>query len=500
MAAARRLGRAVAPAFGLGLILATGQAPLSFSLVGFLALVGLFALVDRAPTLRAAALTGWAGGAGYFAGGLFWIVEPFFVDPLRHGWMAPFALVLLPSGLGLFWGAAFGLAARLAGGWRRLLLAAVLLAAAETSRAFVLTGFPWALVGYTWIDAPQMQIAAVIGPHGLTLATTLAAALGAVCIGRPRAWLAAPALAALAVAGAGLWGQARLAAPEPAATGVTLRVVQPNAEQSLKWDPVRAEEFLHRLLTATSAAPEGAQPDLTIWPETAVPYLLNGSESLLAEINARAGGRPVAFGIVRRDGARLFNSLAVTAPGGAVTQVYDKRHLVPFGEYMPLGELFGAVGIQGLAASHGGGFSAGPGPVLLDFGRAGRALALICYEAIFPQHLFAPERPDWVLQVTNDAWFGEISGPYQHLAQARLRAVEQGLPVIRAANTGISAVIDAKGRVLERLGLGQQGFLDAALPPALPPTPYAGTGDWPALAALLALALVLALPRSRNSH
>jgi apolipoprotein N-acyltransferase len=500
MAAARRLGRAVAPAFGLGLILATGQAPISLSLLALLALTGLFALLDRAGTLRAAALTGWAAGAGYFGGSLFWIVEPFFVDPLRYGWMAPFALVLLPSGLGLFWGAAFGVAARLATGWRRLFLAAVLLAAAETSRAFVLTGFPWALVGYLWIGAPPSQLAAAIGPHGLTLATTLVAALGAVWIGRPRRWLAAPAVAVLAVAGAWFWGHARLAAPEPPATGVTVRVVQPNAEQSLKWDPERAQEFLRRLMAATAASPEGARPDLTVWPETAVPYLLNGSEALLADIDALAGGRPVAFGIVRREGSRLFNSLVVTGPGGVVSQVYDKYHLVPFGEYMPLGELFAAVGIYGLAASRGGGFSAGPGPRLLDFGRAGKALPLICYEAIFPQDLFAPERPNWVLQVTNDAWFGEISGPYQHLAQARLRAVEQGLPLIRAANTGISGVIDAKGRVLASLGLGRQGFLDAALPPALPPTPYARTGDWPALAALLALTLLLGLPRARDSH
>lgn len=500
MAAARRIGRAVAPAFALGLILATGQAPLSFTLLGLLALAGLFAIFDRAGTLRAAALTGWAGGAGYFLGGMFWIVEPFFVDPLRHGWMAPFALVLLPSGLGLFWGAAFGLAARLARDWRRLFLAAALLAAAETARAFALTGFPWALVGYAWIDAPQMQVAAVIGPHGLTLATTLAAAMGAVWIGRPWPWLAAPAMAALAVAGAGIWGQARLAAPEPQATGVTLRIVQPNTEQSLKWDPAMAMTILDRLLFATAAPPEGPEPDVVIWPETAVPYLLNGSEELVADIDRIAGTAPVVFGIVRRDGQRLFNSLAVSTPGGTVTQVYDKHHLVPFGEYMPLGELFAAVGIHGLAASHGAGFSPGPGPLLLDLGRAGRALPLICYEAIFPQHLFAPERPDWVLQATNDAWFGEVSGPYQHLAQARLRAVEQGLPLIRAANTGISAVIDAKGRVQARLGLGQQGYLDAALPPALPPTPYALTGDWPVFAAMLFLALGFALPRRRISH
>lgn len=493
-----RSGRALAPGFGLGLLAAIGQAPLSLPVPSLLALAGLFALFDRAPGARAAARIGWAGGAGYFVGSMFWIVEPFLVDPVRYGWMAPFALLLLPGGLALFWAAAFALAARLASGWRRLFLGAVLLAAAEASRAFVLTGFPWALVGYIWIGAPQMQLAALFGPHGLTLATLLAAALGAVWLGRSRGWLVAPALAAVAILGAGYWGQARLALPEPPATGITLRVVQPNAEQSLKWDPAKASEFLSRLFTETEAPPAGAAPDLVIWPETAVPYLLNGSETLVAEIDRAAGGVPVAFGIVRRDGERLYNSLVVTGPGGSVGQIYDKFHLVPFGEYMPFGELFARFGINGLAASQGGSFSAGPGPELLDFGPAGRALPLICYEAIFPQHPLRAERPDWLLNVTNDGWFGKISGPYQHLAQAQLRAVEQGLPMIRAANTGISAVIDAKGRELERLELGVQGRIDAALPPALPPTPYARAGDWPVFALIALMALAFASPIRRK--
>lgn len=493
-------GRAIWPALAAGVVLAAGQAPLSLSYVALAALVAVFALLDRAPGPRAAALTGWAAGAGYFAAGLFWIVEPFFVDPWRHAWLSPFALVLLPGGLALFWALAFGLAARLAQGWRRVMLGAVLLAAVEMSRAYVLTGFPWALVGYMWIDAPQMQLAAVIGPHGLTLATCLAAAGAALALGRPRAWLAVPALALAGVAGAGLWGAARLATPMPDPGGTILRLVQPNAEQRLKWDPDLAQDHMARLLTATAAPAEGEEPDLFIWPETAVPYLLNGSEALLAQVDFAALGRPVVFGVVRRDDERLYNSLAVTAPGGTVAQLYDKHHLVPFGEYLPFGDALAHVGIYAFAASHGGGFSAGPGPALLDFGTAGKALALICYEAIFPQNLRAAERPDWVLQATNDAWFGDISGPYQHLAQARMRAVEQGLPVIRAANTGISAVIDARGQVTGSLGLGVQGILDAALPAPLPPTPYSRTGDWPVLVLLAALTLMLSAPSLRKTH
>lgn len=485
--------RGAALPFGTGLVLATGQAPLSWPLPAFAALAVLLALGACATGWRQAALVGWAGGAGYFAGGLFWIVEPFFVDPVRHGWMAPFALVLLPGGLALFWALAFGLGHRFGGGRGVLFLTAALLAGVEASRAWLFTGFPWALVGYMWIGAPPMQLAALIGPHGLTLVTALAAALVALGLVRGAGRLAGPAAAIAVVAGAWAWGLAEFSRPMPPDRAVTLRIVQPNAEQSLKWDPDRAQEFLMRLMTATATAPEGPPPDLVIWPETAVPYLLDDSGHLLGQIDAVAGGRPVAFGIARREAGRYYNSLAVTAPGGGLAQVYDKHHLVPFGEYVPFGEVLGRIGMQGMAASHGSGFSPGPGPGALDFGpRIGRALALICYEAIFPQNLRLGTRPDWVLQVTNDAWFGEVSGPFQHLAQARMRAVEQGLPVIRAANTGVSAVIDARGRVRSELGLGVQGFLDAPLPAALPPTPYARTGDAPALVATLLLALAFA--------
>lgn len=486
--------RAAALPFAAGLAMATGQAPLFWSLVAFAALALLVWLGARAPTPRAAALAGWAGGAGYFAGALFWIVEPFFVDPVRHGWMAPFALILLPGGLALFWGAAFWFGRRFATGWRVPFLIAVALAAVEMSRAYVLTGFPWGLVGYLWIGAPQMQMAALIGPHGLTLATALAAALAAFAAASRRRGLPAMLAAVAAVAGAGAWGVSQLRQPMPPDRDVALRIIQPNAEQHLKWDPERAQEFLRRLLEATATAPEGPVPDVTIWPETAVPYLLNDSDTILGQIDAVSGGRTVVFGVPRRDGGRYYNSLAVTAPGGTVAQVYDKHHLVPFGEYVPFGEVLGRFGLRGLAASHGGGFSAGSGPAALDLGAAGRALATICYEMIFPQHLRLADRPDWILQVTNDAWFGEVSGPYQHLAQAQMRAVEQGLPVVRAANTGVSAVIDARGRIRASLPLGAQGFLDAALPAALPATPYARTGDWPALVAILLLSLGLALP------
>jgi len=495
----------MAAPFGAGLVTALGQAPVSLPLVALVALAVLFWLFNRAETPLRAALIGWAGGTGAFVGGMFWIVEPFLVDPWRYGWMAPFALFLLPGGLALFWALAFGLAGKVAPGMRRLLMLAALLAMAETARAFVLTGFPWGLVGYVWIGSPVMQAASVIGPHGLTLATTLAAGLLAIgagslagsLAGSPRRHLAvrvlAPALAVAMIVAGWDWGLARLAEPAPESRGLSVRIVQPNADQGLKWDPALAQGFLQRLLTYTAEYPEGPAPDLVVWPETAVQYLLNGSESLLRAIDLASSRRPVVFGIMREEAGLYYNSLVVTRPGGSIGTIYDKAHLTPFGEYMPFGDLLARFGIYGLAASAGAGFSAGDGPRLVEAGKVGRILPLICYEAIFPQALFMAERADLIVQITNDAWFGKVSGPYQHLAQARLRAVEQGLPMARAANTGISAMIDAKGRVTASLPLGTQGMLDAALPPALPRTPYARLGDWPALLAMLLLAAGLAM-------
>lgn len=497
---ARGQWRMLGIAFILGLGIALGQSPISISYLALLSLVGLFAILSLGRTARDAFFIGWAAGIGQFLLNLFWIVEPFFVEPERHAWMAPFVLLILPAFLGVFWALAFWGAARLAEGWRKVFLAAIFLAIAETSRAFVFTGFPWALIGYIWIDTPFMQAAAVVGPHGLTLGTVLVAAAGAVWIGRARRWLIAPGIAVMLMGLVGLWGVQRQNTLAPV-TGpqATLRVVQPNAEQSLKWDPGKAQEFLGILLENTAAAPDGPPPDLIIWPETSFPYLLNGSEALLRDIDRAAGGRPVAFGTARISGDLYFNSLVVTAPGGAIYQVYDKYHLVPFGEYVPFGNILGQFGIRGMAVNEGGGFAAGAKPQVIDLGPLGKVQPLICYEAIFPQHLHLDERADWVLQITNDAWFGETTGPYQHLAQARMRAVEQGLPVVRSANTGVSAVIDAYGGVVNKLELGKRGFIDAALPSSLPLTPYAKTGDLPLLILLTALASGLVLTRARKS-
>lgn len=490
---------ALAALFGAGV--AAGQAPWDLWWIALPALGLLTALIAGEGRATRLVWLGWIGGAGYFAASIFWIVEPFLIDIPRHGWMAPFALVFMAFGLALFWALAAGIAALGTGGGTRALGFALGLAATDLLRTYVFTGFPWALVGHIWIGTPVMQAAAFVGPVGLTAMATLAVALP--FLGRgltARAGLAG--LAALALGAVWMAGAARLAAPDPVRDpAVRVRLVQPNAAQRLKWQGDMWQVFLDRLLVA-SAAPAERPLDLVVWPETAVPYLLERSGSFFADTVAVAsGGVPVATGIQRVEGTRFFNSLAVADGAGRITGIYDKAHLVPFGEYVPLAEVAARFGIAAFAAQEGYGYTAGPGARILDLGRAGKVLPLICYEAIFPQDLnAAPERADWILQITNDGWFGNIAGPYQHLAQARLRAVEQGLPLLRAANTGVTAVIDAKGRVLDAVPLNAEGWIDADVPPALAPPVYARTGDLGATILLTLSLLALLAARARQSH
>jgi apolipoprotein N-acyltransferase len=504
---ARRVGalrgaRAAGLAALCGALLALAQPPLSWPFVIFLAAPPLLWLAQGAPGPRAAFLRGWAAGAGFFAAGLFWIVEPFLVDAARHGWMAPFALAGMAGGLALFWGAAFA-GARALGreGVAGALALACLWTLAEAARATVLTGFPWALPAYAWIETPVMQAAAALGPHGLGFLTLVAGLLpGAALAGAG----AGPALAAAALVAAG-WGLGalRLAAPAPErAEPVVVRLVQPNAAQHLKWRPELQAEFFERHLAATRA-PADPAPDVTIWSETAVPFVLGYAAELQAEAAAAASGGPLILGINRLEATpeaeRWYNSLAVLGAGGAPLAVYDKHRLVPFGEYVPLGGPIARLGGPRIATLTARGFAAGPGPRLIGAPGLPPFLPLICYEAIFPWALRAPEgRAEWIVQVTNDAWFGTLAGPYQHLAQARARAIEQGLPLARAANTGVSAMIDPMGRVTAALRLGAAGHVDAALPAALPPTLYARWGDLPALLGVLAV-LGLTVSNFRSS-
>lgn len=475
--------------WALGLIggagLALSASPFDAWPAVLLGVIAGFALWRRATTPWAAALAGWGFGLGYFGVTLVWIVEPFMVDAAATGWMAPFGLIGMAGGLALFWALAFGLARRITtqGGAFGLV---VLWALAELARAYVLTGFPWALPSYGWLESPVIQWVSVLGPHGLWLATLALAAGIEGTLHRRSLSGALWALSGLLVLGLG--GLALRPAPQDLTDQPVVRLIQPNAPQDEKWRPDRIPVFYNRLLDLTEA-PAAQAPDLIVWPETALPMLLDQAAPAFEQIGLSAQGAPVVLGIQRYDGG-FYNSLVVLDRAGQVTELYDKAHLVPFGEYMPLPGLFSRLGITGLAARAEAGYSAGPGPRLLDLGPLGRALPLICYEAVFPQDLnAAPARPDWLVQITNDAWFGSWSGPYQHLAQARIRAIEQGLPMLRAANTGVSAMIDPAGRVLAEIALNSAGFVDAPLPRPRAATVYSLTGDLPVFV-LLSLALV----------
>ena len=472
----RRVGLALL----VGAVGALGLAPYGIWPATLAALAVAFFLFDRAESRTQAWMTGWAFGTGYFAVALMWIVEPFLVEPEIHGWMAPFALVFLSAGLALFWAAAFYVAYMAPKGTHILTLI-VAMATAELARAYIFTGFPWAGLAQIWVGHGPDLLLATIGPHGLGLITLFAGLTLARLVWGRAAWPVRLAGVAPIIAVLGFGFVMRASLPETETRAHTIRLIQPNARQDQKWDPAMIPVFLDRSLGFSAQSPA---PDLIVWPETSVPALMEFGGPIFEDMAAAAQGAPVIAGIQRRQDRRLYNT-AFVLNGDGPSQIYDKRHLVPFGEYIPLGDLAARFGLHGFAAREGQGFSAGPGAQLMDLGVLGRALPLICYEAVFPHLSRLDERADMLIQITNDAWFGDYSGPYQHLAQAQMRAIEQGLPMIRVANTGISAMIDPYGRITHSIALGEAGYLDAPLPAPLGRPLYASTGDWPIVALLI---------------
>ena len=428
------------------------------------AVLGVFLFLLLAPwqqPVRKAFWLGWGFGLGYFVPTFHWIIEPFLVEPLRHGWMAPFAILMLSGGLALFWAVPVAFAA-----WRQSAVVMVLaMGLAEFARAHVFTGFPWAMMVTTSVDNLLYQGAAWVGPFALTLlfwAVLLLASLlwkGS----RPASLAVLGVMALLTVIPAPK-------GPAPEDDAPLLRAVQPNAAQAEKWDPDKIPIFLARKLDATSAQPTA---DFILWPEISLPHPLERAGPLLEVVAARAAGRPVMVGAQRWDSGDLYNSLALLSEDGTIADNYDKAHLVPFGEYMPLARTFARWGVFGLATDGQLGFSAGTGAHLTDVPGVGLVQPLLCYESVFPDNVGnTAERPQLIALSTNDAWFGQYGGPRQHLQQAQARAIEQGVPVLRSANTGISAIIDARGQILTSLELGEEGYVDHLLPPALSATPY----------------------------
>jgi apolipoprotein N-acyltransferase len=426
---------------------------------------------------RGAMVMGWALGVGYFAVSLHWIVEPFLVDVPRYGWMAPFGLVFMALGAGLFWALGAVLAQGIGRGVVTPAGLAMGLLVAEITRALIFTGFPWAMIGHVWIDTPIAYVAAVVGPHGLTAVALALAAL----LARGRAVPISMALVPLAVV---LFAQTLVTPMEPDEGAPLVRIIQPNAPQHLKWAPGHAEMFFERQVTMTGEAGTGeaGAPDVVIWPETSVPYFLDVAEGALAYVAEAAGGAPVVLGGLHREGPAYFNTLAVVGQNGSMIDRYQKSHLVPFGEYIPWGDTLARLGLSFGVVRPGEGYQSGAGLHLVDVPGIGSVMPLICYEGIFAEEVNAVQgRARAIVLITNDAWFGNWAGPAQHFAQARLRAIEQGLPVIRAANTGISGMIDATGRVVADIALNTQGYVDVPLPRALSAPLYTVWGDWPVI-------------------
>ena len=485
-------------AIALGIAATAALPPFHLLVLLVPAFAGLVWLIDGAGSPRRAFWAGWWFGVGHFASGLYWVSHAMLVDAAKFAWMIPFALGGLGAGLGLFTGLA-ALVAQMLG--RRGIATPLALGAtwllAEWLRGHVLTGFPWNLAGTAWLDVPAIPgIAAWIGLYGLTALTVAAAGL----VGRlPRV-----AAIVLALGFAGLQAAAYLpAAPVPAdGAGPMLRLVQPDIEQSLKWDPRERQRNL--ILTADiSRAPGIERIAHVLWPETATLFPLAGDEAFrkdLAQLVPPDGYLLTGSTRIQRAPAfAAWNSLHALDAQGEIRATFDKFHLVPFGEYVPLR---GVLPVEKIAPGPVD-FSAGPGLRTIRLPGLPPFSPLICYEVIFPAAAVdRHDRPDWILNVTNDAWFGRSAGPYQHFAAARFRAIEEGLPLVRVANGGISAIIDGQGRVRAALPLGARTFLDGALPPPLPPTLYARLGDLVLLALtalLLALGFLLARLRPQTA-
>ena len=485
-------------AFVCGAVGALALAPFDLWFVVFPAFAALIAIVAMSGAPRLAARRAWMGGLGWFGVSLHWIVQPFFVDAVATGWMAPFALVLMAGGAALFWAVPGWLAVRTcSSNGARAVAFAMMLFFAEAARGRVFSGLPWAQPGHGLIGSNALWTSAWIGPLGLSFLVLGVGGLAALLwLSRRPVWAVFPIGLGLAL---GAWPMSPTLAP-PSET--VARLVQINAPQHQKWDPEWIPVFYARALSLTAQAPGplGA-PDLVIWPETSLPEILRNSDVVRADISAAAGPATVIVGAQRYAGLQPRNVLAVLGAGGEVTAVYDKHHLVPFGEYLPLRNLAEALGLRGIAARLQGGYWPGDGPETLDLDDLGRVFPMICYETIFPRYLRQVERPDWQVVLTNDAWFGSFAMPYQHLALAQLRAAESGVPVLRVANTGVTAVIDAQGRILDALPMDQSGVIDTAVPSALPPTAFARFGHLPVfILALCVLVVTIVRTRVRERH
>ncbi len=479
--------RRAALAFALGVTAVGALPPLHIWVLLVPAFTGLFWLVESSPSRRASFLAGWWFGFGHFISGLYWIANALLTKPEQFGWLAPIAVLGLAAMLALY-PAAASLLTRLSGarGVGGVLVFAAVWIALEWVRSWALTGFPWNLIGSVWTFSDAMiQVTALIGTYGLGLLTVAAAAMPAALTGdlsgRKQAVVAVVcATALLAVVWSGGAARLALAGQSDEVEGVRLRLVQPNIDQRLKWRLPLMDDHL-REQAQMGALPAAVPPTHVIWSETAAPLFLDEDRARMGMIGRFTpdGGLTIT-GTLRRtrpgEPYQVWNSMLVLDHEGTPVASFDKTHLVPFGEYVPFRTLLDVAKVTSGTVD----FSRGTGIQTLRLPGLPPVSPLICYEVIFPGAVVDPEdRPEWILNITNDAWYGQSSGPYQHLATARLRAVEEGLPLVRVANTGISAIIDPWGRVIASQGLGQRGVVDGPLPtPIATQTVYSRLGNW----------------------
>ncbi len=458
---------------------------------------------------------GWCFAFGYFVPSLWWISEAFWLEPEKFAALIPFAVAGLPAYLSLYWGLAVGVAAVLwIAGWPRVVLLAGLVGAGEWLRGHLLTGFPWNLPGYGAGSLDGLsQVASLVGIYGMTVLVILTAATPAAILGAGRSGndlpgrAAFPAIIAAGMIALHLWGNSRIAAYDAVLDSssdgaVPVRIIQPNISQKDKWDPKHARRIIDIYLDLTESpfADPPVLPPIIVWPESALPRLIGEEDALRAMVMAGmpAQSRLLTGSLHRAiddsGTAAIFNSLLAIPAEGQIAARHDKVRLVPFGEFLPFRWLLEPLGLRQIVDLPTG-FAAGREDKVIKLEGLPAFAGFICYEAVFPRSRPYASRPEMLVNVTNDAWFGTSGGPYQHLGHARFRAIEQGVPMIRAANTGISAMINSAGRIRAMLDLGSAGRMDVAMPAHMAVTPYAVIGDIGLLALLLLIASVYLICR-----
>ena len=480
----------------LGSALALSQAPVYFFPILFISFTGLLVLTDKSPPLifKRVFCVGWIFGFGYHTAGLYWIAFALGIDLAQFWWLVPFTVLGLPAFLGLWSGMALAVTFKVfqkrdsckfqAGA--TVFLFASLWALGEWLRGHLFTGFPWNLMGYTWLFSNEMlQVTSVIGIYGLTALTIL---LGCAPYGviREKRLLEMVVMVCLFVclwSGGAFWLRKN---PTQYHEDIGLRIVQPNISQTFKWDAKRVQENYSKLLRLSQDhqghSSSGIKVTHVIWPESALPFYLEEEPWRRSKIMEALPEKSILLtGGLRREMVhgsllKIWNSFLVIGSEGEVLATYDKAHLVPFGEYVPLRAF-----IPGLVkkVTHGTvDFSKGEGPQTVTVNGTPGLSPLICYEGIFPGNVTGTPRPQWMVNVTNDAWYGKTSGPYQHFGSVRVRSIEEGLPLVRVANTGLSGVFDAYGRVIHSLKLNETGIIDTKLPKPHPtPTLFSRFGD-----------------------